>query len=608
MERHGVIPNTGHLDKVLELYARQGQTGEVVRLISDFEAVGLEITDKHRDLIIASYIHTPTPNAEGAMAVLTSAEDIGRPFPQSSYNLVLSHLTEATPTTQPDSRSRAMAWDLFAHMRFAAHPVPTREVYTTMIRACSTARDPQPERARDLWHDMTSSEGNQLEPTRAQYDALIRALGSTKSDYLEAYDLLRQMLSKHQEATIVPFEDELVPRTSPWVPTLETFTALLEGTKRAGDLERARWVLSEAVDLARTSAFSGHRLEGPDDEMMAAVFQTYAAWQPRYQRKDVGLKEGKEEPGAEAEAEPEAGTSITAAEAAAESTPNTPHSRAEAIREADLLFDRILHDVNARDRNINDHPFANVKITPRLINSYLSIHLSHAPIEQAREAFQSTWARFSQPLSTRKAAIVPNGWSYLAVLERCTHLRGQSKQREAALKWGEEAWKGYLGVLDATSIIVGNDGPANRRRWLTGVGERQVEKAWACAISLASKYDSDLALRRVDDFVARYPAQNILDGYSPHINKLKVRMMETSDIAEAQVPPHLLFADLAQLHHRCVTEENWAGVKKVKFVATSYQYALGKRRRWRLTGAGMAREVRKEREREGKVRLLPREK
>ncbi|MFH7483976.1 hypothetical protein, partial [Salmonella sp. 2019-SM259] len=108
------------------------------------------------------------------------------------------------------------------------------------------------------------------------FDAIIRALGSTKENYLEAYDLLRQMLSKHEEATLVPFEDSEIQRViSPWTPTIETFAALLEGTKRAGDLDRARWILNEVVDLSRAAAIAHtNSIKGPDAEMMAGVFQT----------------------------------------------------------------------------------------------------------------------------------------------------------------------------------------------------------------------------------------------------------------------------------------------------------------------------------------------
>ena len=91
-------------------------------------------------------------------------------------------------------------------MRLKAHPIPTKQLYTTMIRTCGDPRDPQPERARDLWIEMTQ-EGNKVSPTREEYDAIIRALGSTKKDYLEAFELLRQMLAKHHDATFVPFED-----------------------------------------------------------------------------------------------------------------------------------------------------------------------------------------------------------------------------------------------------------------------------------------------------------------------------------------------------------------------------------------------------------------
>lgn len=597
MERHGVLPRTAHIDQVMNLYSRKGQTGEVARLISDLESDGVTVTNNHRDAIIYSYTSSVDPDIDGVMSLLTSAEDMGRPFPQSSYNIVLKRLTRATPTYQPDSRSRALAWDLFAQMRFAAHPVPSRKVYTTMIEACSSSLDPQPERARDLWLEMTSAEGNEMTPMKKQYDALIRALGSTKSDYMEAFDLLRQMLAKHHEATMVPFEDDLTPRLSHWVPTLETFTALLEGTKRAGDLERARWVLGEAVDLARTAAFSGHRLEGPDAELLSAVFQTYASWKPKGRRRPIGLR-NEESAQSAIDHEGEAATSVVEVTEANDSTARAPETRGEAVREADMLFDRVLHDVRAvaaGEGNIVDHPFAGVNLTTRLVNSYLSVHLAHEDLDNARVACNATWEKLNTKPSTSAPPPQPNGWTYLATLQRCIHIRGQSRQRKTAAEWGEEAWADYLRYQKAFAATMDtNSEVAERQRFGSGVGDRQVEKAWAAAISLAAKFDVELGLQRLRDFVELYPPQQILDNYAPHLNRLKVRMMEPSRVAEANVPPLLMFSDIETLHHQCKLAENWDGVNYIKKVATKYEYTLAQRRKWRLRGAGVYRETKKE--------------
>ncbi|BEI89626.1 uncharacterized protein CcaverHIS019_0209880 [Cutaneotrichosporon cavernicola] len=645
MERHGVIPTTDDLNEVIELYAAKGLTSEVARLIEDFEAVGLPVSDFHRDMIIKATLG-PDGQAQPALDLLQQAENLGQPFPQTSYNLVLTRLVDGTPTELPDPRTRATALDLFAHMRLAAHPIPSKELFTTMIRLCAAPQDPQPERARDLWLEMI--EEHEMQPTAAEYNAIIRALGSTKADYLEAYELLRQMLSMHEEATAVPFEDS-TNKLSPWVPTLETFSALLEGTKRAGDLDRARWVLNEMVDLARAGSFSGHPgLQGPDEEMMAHIFQTYAAWRPRVKRGHVKHRalEGKEvaeeievmreatgieeyaaaessraseagvaEEGAgsvsaSAEARDSAATSVEARLASEEvapassdvaeleemegDAPGGPLSRADALREATALFEAIL-DANSRSASSATNPFRGVKVTTRLINSYLALHMSHSSLESARQTFNDTWAKLETPAPKYGShAILPNGYTYLGVLERCA--RGMRKaDRALAQEWGREAWVLWRKWADIAEAALPASNPANKRqRFLLGLGERQVEKVWVAAIRLlAIGEDTRRSLSLLDEFVRLYPPESVRDTYSPYIApEFTIRMTMPDSIGEPSVPPHLMFRDLEVLHNKLVRDENWDGVARIKWACSAYEKGLATRRKWRSRGVGVAREVR----------------
>lgn len=598
MERHGVVPTTDDLNEVIEEYAKKGQTAEVARLIQDFEAgelarsehqltaVGLPLTDFHRDMVIKSAMG-PEGNTENALALLTQAEEMAQPFPQSSYNIVLERLVDGTSTELPDPRTRAQALDLFANMRFAAHPTPTRELYTTMIRLCGAPQDPQPERARDLWLEMI--EEHEMQPTANEYNAIIRALGSTKADYLEAYDLLRQMLSMHEEATSVPFEGN-ANKLSPWVPTLETFSALLEGTKRAGDLDRARWVLNEMVDLARAGSFSGHPgLQGPDEEMMSHIFQTYAAWRPRVKRGDV-------KPKAVSEAEPEAtdaakSSDVVEAEEQDAESPGGPSSRADALREATALFEAILA---ASTPSAAANPFRGVKVTTRLVNSYLSVHLNHSSLETARQVFKDTWVACETTAPTPGQTVLPNGFTYLGVLERCA--RGMRKaDRALAQEWGREAWAAWRKWSDLADAALPAANPQNRRkRFLLGLGERQIEKVWVAVIRLlAIGDDVSGSLALFNEFVATYPPENVRGTYAPYVPpQFAIRMTTPDMIGEPGVPPHLLFRDVDVLHNRFVRDENWDGVRRLKWACLAYERSLATRRKWRQRGVGVAREVR----------------
>ncbi|GMK59187.1 hypothetical protein CspeluHIS016_0702020 [Cutaneotrichosporon spelunceum] len=636
MERHGVIPTTDDLNEVIELYALKGQASEVARLIEDFEAVGLPLSNFHRDMVIKATLG-PDGETQPALDLLQQAEKLGQPFPQSSYNLVLTRLVDGTPTQLPDPRSRAAALDLFAHMRLAAHPTPSRELFTTMIRLCAAPQDPQPERARDMWLEMI--EEHEIQPTAAEYNAIIRALGSTKADYLEAYDLLRQMLSMHEEATTVPFEGT-TNRLSPWVPTLETFLALLEGTKRAGDLDRARWVLNEMVDLARAGSFSGHPgLQGPDEEMMAHIFQTYASWRPRVKRGHVKHRavEGEEvaegtaaaqevasteEPattsssGVSATAVAEEGAGSVSASTEARDVgvedvarassevaefgemeddgPGGPLSRADALREAKALFEAIL-DASSQSTSSATNPFRGVSITTRLINSYLAVHMSHSNLESARQTFNDTWAKLETAAPKYGShAILPNGYTYLAVLERCA--RGMRKEdRALAQEWGREAWALWRKWAEIADAALPASNPENtRKRFLIGLGERQIEKVWVAAIRLlAIGEDTRGAQRLLDEFVHLYPPESIRTTYSPYIApEFTIRMTMPDSIGEPSVPPHLMFRDLDVLHNKLVRDEDWDGVARIKWACSAYERGLATRRKWRARGVGVAREFR----------------
>ncbi|KAL1413667.1 hypothetical protein Q8F55_001446 [Vanrija albida] len=614
MERHGALPTTAQLDQVVEVYARQGDTTAVARLISDFENVGLEITDHHRDMLVSSYINGPNGSAKAAISLLTASENIGKPFPQSSYGVVLTHLTVSSPQKQVNAHSRALAWDLFAHMRFAAHPDPQRELYTIMINVCADAREPQPERARDLWIEMTT-EGNKIEPKREEFDAIIRALGSTKENYLEAYDLLRQMLSKHEEATLVPFEDtEFQRMVSPWTPTIETFAALLEGTKRAGDLDRARWILNEVVDLSRAAAFAGtNTIKGPDAQMMAGVFQTYAAWNPPVTRQTVTRTNEAEAAETTEKKEDDGPTNVVEAEAQAESSTVGPQTSAEALREATVLFEQIIKDTTAARAgpvSIIEHPFANVRLSRRLVNSYMSVHLKHAQnLAAARTTFNETWGSLAGsdtiPTTTASFSLRPNGWSYVNVLDRCARGGQDVDDRAVAQEWGVEAFERYREWQPIARAALGSgaDRGSARKRWLAGLAERQVESVWSSAIRLAAIGGADeRALALVKEFVDIYPPNAIREGYQPVLKPdLGVRMVDIAAVAEPHIPPHLLFDDLKVLHQHLVRDEKWSAVKYLTFVATSYGKVLETRRKWRIKGVGVPRELAKKRAQEGKL-------
>lgn len=562
------------------------------------------MTDHHRDLVVLSMLGGEKPDVTGAIDLLKQSEKLGKPFPQSSYNLVLKNLSNRSTDRLPNAEERSQAWDLFAQMRFAAHPVPSREVYATMIKACADPRQPQPERARDLWIEMTVDQ--RIEPSGEEFNAIIGALGSTKEDYLESFDLMRQMLAKHNDATWEPFNEAQAAQRSPWVPTLETFNALLEGAKRAGDLDRARWVLNEVVDLARSSrAFGRDAIQSPNEETMASVFMTYASWKPIKRRHDVQVIRPlsprdvtRAEEAAAAAAASDQREGVVEAQVDPEK-PKMPETSSAALREVDALFQQCLQDyqlTQGRDVDPYTVPFGKVRPTARLINSYISAHFVHdKSIEATREVYERTWAQVRDMFPSLH--IRPNGWTYLEILQKCGRGRMSAADAKAAHAWGSEVWEEYRAWYQQAKRQVSweNDSRSRRQRWLIGLDDRQTEQIWAAGIRMATIHgDVNGALELLLEFAERYPAADILRQYVPRVpGEFAVRLTDPRMVPEANIPPHILFKDIAVLHQRCAIDENADGLSKIKWVTTGYANNLAKRKRLRLHGAGVKRELAK---------------
>ncbi|ODO10584.1 hypothetical protein I350_01181 [Cryptococcus amylolentus CBS 6273] len=626
MNAHGMPVDSHLIDEIMHVHAMQGRPDEVKRLVLEVAAAGDAILPVHQDKIVLSLLQQSPSDARPAIAHLLQAEEAATPFPQSSYQLAISHLTTPSPDVHPNAHTRSLAWDLFAHMRLKAHPTPTREMYATMIRSCGDANQPQPERARDLWLEMTQQE--RMEPNGEGYNAIIRALGSTKKDYLEAFDLLRQMLVKHNDATFVPFEDDNgIPRFSKFVPTLETFNAVMEGAKRAGDINRARWVLTEVLKLSR----AGQALQvavwkdGADESLLSAVFMTYAAWKPVVKKQGLKLRTGGEAESGDAAAE--AAVDDASKEAAhldvdvlqdvedvvtqeplmdeltldepPVSTPTTPLSSADALRECTSLFKRILSDNEAVREGSNDFlPFKSVRLSPRLINSYLSVHLVHGTsLIGLKKVHDEAW---QDAAKTSMSSVEPNGWSYMFLLEKCSSGARviSPAERPLAVSWGRELWSSYLSFYSTASSYLERNYTAEhplakaRKRWIMGLGDRQVERVWKAAIKLESVHgDVDQALKILEDFVRRFPAEEISRSYKPIPEAgLSIRMALPSATPEADVPPLLLFSDVQALHQRLVKEKRFGSVRRLKWVVEGYTGALAKRRKWRMKGVAQGRE------------------
>ena len=336
-------------------------------------------------------------------------------------------------------------------MRYVAHPNPDGLLYTLMIRACaspiSKAQSSEPEKALDLWTEMTVD--HNIKPTLGSYNAVILACAkSGEKTYInEAFRLTKQMLDSHRDAR----------GFSAFRPDRKTFSALLEGTKRIGDLARARWILAEIVRGGQATGLHPNTVDVDiDAEIMTHLFHTYAAYTPPFIRAatkivpenesgslsvspNANASEGSTVHNSEPTVEHHSSISVTVEEEDPSFARIPPQSHAEVIREVKALFIRILRDQErvpapspsySSSSAIPDRKFSQVELSPRLIGAYLSVFYKHASLEIAQKLFNTIFLELN---------VIRIPRLLVEALERCSNSR-KGPEREIALRFSDEVW------------------------------------------------------------------------------------------------------------------------------------------------------------------------
>ena len=383
-----------------------------------------------------------------ALDLLHHYENQNAVAPMQTYTSIISSLF-----ARPSSLARAQAWDIFSHMRYVAHPNPDIILYTQMIRACanpvSIRFSSEPEKALDLWTEMTVD--HKIPPTVQAYNAVILACArsGTKTYVNEAFRLARQMLDSHRDARGI----------SAFRPDKKTFCALLEGTKRIGDLGRARWILAEMVRGGKEGGDPNKVDAEIDDEVMMHIFNTYAAYTPPHLRTStlvVAHQPKTTDTGDISKVTTEVTAALTVEGSQADSVSSSalslvledenqnpafshilPQSRADVIREVKILFNRILRDRSDVDSTATaslpfaDKVFRGVELNPKLLGAYLSVFYRHATLDAARALF---WKLFEDLGLERTPRI------YVEALERCGNAR-RGHERQEVVGFVDELWE-----------------------------------------------------------------------------------------------------------------------------------------------------------------------
>ncbi|KAI6031018.1 hypothetical protein EDC04DRAFT_2898301 [Pisolithus marmoratus] len=496
MQKAGLTIPEDAINHILGVSASKGDTSRLESLMHRTLSEGPP-TETQRDLHVKAHLvrasqYTPSGHSDlvdstrpvfptGALDVLHDYEASGHFAPIKSYTRAISALFNVQTHPSSDPRlgqlaARAHAWDLFAHMRYVAHPTPDAYLYAMMIRACGSAGGHvEPERALDLWTEM---QANRIEPTLGAYEAIVLVLGRAGKGWLsEGMRLAREMRERY------PKRERNQRRV---------WCALLEGCKRVGDLNRAWWILAEALRSNIPGEGSNTRTSGVDAKILTHIFHTYASYKPPFSRTATRLLDPASHPNATAPSEADASQ--------AEPPPLPDQLQADSTPTFPPLPPQTPSDVLAeiRARTLDDPlagRFANIELKPALVNSYLSVFYVHATVERSIEVFRSLFGKSSHSGMLRGGA-----HTYLDALERCAVAK--KEERGVMLSWAREVWTEW----ETVEARAGSEGYNDVGGWA-----RMVERAHAImGRVLLLNEDVDGALALLQTFVDRYPPNAVL--------------------------------------------------------------------------------------------------
>jgi hypothetical protein len=424
------------LDLALTRFAFRGDvlaTENLIKKYANGKPTELHIDMHIKALLRANHENPEEPegskivNTERALSVVHSYEAMSLFPAQRTYTRIISSFLHTR-----SSQCRAQAWDLFAHMRYVAHPKPDEKMYEVMIRSCasggsSTHAATEPERAFDLWKEYT--EDGRI-PTSRTYNALILVCARSKKYASESFRLVKEMMDVHRDA----FGNPLMR------PDKYTLSALLEATKKTGDLARTRWILAEVINsFKRETDEATEKADIVNEEVMMHVFHAYATYCPAFQRAATKVIEYARAPDPDT---PEISEEINPTQALEQPSPRRftaipPQTHAEVIAEADLLFERILaangrlnHGREPSSEEISADAFSKIELSRRVVNSYVDVYYAHTSLHEAYALYKKVFD---------EAGVTRGGHTYLHALRRIAGRRKED-ERETALSFANEVW------------------------------------------------------------------------------------------------------------------------------------------------------------------------
>lgn len=290
--------------------------------------------------------------------------------------------------------------DLFLDLK-SAGLTPTLETYNNLIRAMARARRPPPG---------TSARRAEAEKW-----------------YFSSLRMLDRMI--HEDGHR---------------PDLHTYLALLEGSKRVGDLSRAKWIYGlfrqQLIQPSKGDPSSSLASENAHEEVwihvraVTMMMQTYASFTPKCKlthHSPAQDASGSRRPVHTLQGPPSEKPSDHLDRPISVSDPmadyrHLPQTKCEAIKEADTIMQQFL--TPAGDLRVQTQTRSDQRKLSILVGSYLSVYAAHGDIAGLHSAYERlTICPLVPlgPLETAKALRIT--WIYLLLLERCEYVRSAER-------------------------------------------------------------------------------------------------------------------------------------------------------------------------------------
>ncbi|CAO3628432.1 unnamed protein product [Mucor fragilis] len=323
MTSYNITPSLRSVNHLMDAYASANNVEQTVATFKKLDQLGMKPDIYTYGTLVKAFV--TNKRLDDAFVIFEKMKDASIIPSQPIFSNLISGCLKANRVEK--------AWEVFDSMRLSYHQ-PDEVSFTLMLHAC--AKKGEVERALNLFEDMA---GYQLYPTDVTFNVLINACAKRPDYYNEAFSLLDQMQTSYG-----------------FQPDKITYNTLLTACSRKKDLKQARLILQTMwQDVEKNGSES---LLKPDSTTYTNLFWCYASYHPTpAASQNQHQQKSKAAP-------------TTALSTERHLLPvAVPSKRSLVVKEAEWLFKQIEQDV---------------EMTPALLTSYLTLHISQNRRQSAR--------------------------------------------------------------------------------------------------------------------------------------------------------------------------------------------------------------------------------